>query len=357
MSSARREPLAEEPFRILVLADFSGRAGREAPATGAALARRRRVRVDRDDLDAAIATLDPRVVVPLPRGGAAALRFRRLDDFRPENVFETCAAFAPLRDLWARLLDRTTFAEAAALVRSWGDVSPARASGASHADASSRTTEPAPAGVPGSADLLAEMLAETGRRAAEGGGDEYEAMVRDIAAPGVAKLRVAPTDPEQVALVGRVRTEIASLLRAVLHHPTFQALEARWRGVDLLVRRVETGPALTIELWDVTRDELVADAGVTGPLSATALHSVLAEEPLSVPGGHPWGLVVGDYAFEANARDVAALLRIARVAQAAGPCQPGPGMRKGRQRLSQHILRHAIIRFATQQEVHQRQGT
>ncbi len=45
-------------------------------------------------------------------------------------------------------------------------------------------------------------------------------------------------------------------LRNVLHHPPLQALEAGWRGVDLLISELELGEELELHLLDVSRGEL-----------------------------------------------------------------------------------------------------
>ena len=46
-------------------------------------------------------------------------------------------------------------------------------------------------------------------------------------------------------------------MRAVLQEPAFQALEARWRALELLVSRADE--AVEIAVLDVTRAELLAD--------------------------------------------------------------------------------------------------
>ena len=51
----------------------------------------------------------------------------------------------------------------------------------------------------------------------------------------------------------------SGLMRAVLHHPHFQALEATWRGLDFLLRTVETDEELTVSMLDLSRAELASD--------------------------------------------------------------------------------------------------
>ena len=60
-------------------------------------------------------------------------------------------------------------------------------------------------------------------------------------------------------------------MRRVLHHPDFQTAEAIWRGVEFLVRRIETGAQMEIVLYDVSAEELAADLAATDALDKTGL--------------------------------------------------------------------------------------
>src|SRR5207244_7924857 len=111
MSEAPERPADETPFRMLLLGNFSGRTGDRPP-----LANRRPVLVDRDNFENALAKLDVQVRLPAGPFGPAplTLRFRELDDFHPDRLFERLEMFAALRDLRRRLSDPQTFRAAAA---------------------------------------------------------------------------------------------------------------------------------------------------------------------------------------------------------------------------------------------------
>ena len=53
----------DTPFRLLLLGDFSGRASRSSGESGGALAKRRAVRVDRDDFNDVLEHMAPRLVL------------------------------------------------------------------------------------------------------------------------------------------------------------------------------------------------------------------------------------------------------------------------------------------------------
>jgi len=106
-------------------------------------------------------------------------------------------------------------------------------------------------------------------------------------------------------------------MRTILHHRDFQALEAGWRALHLLVQRLETGTELQLYLLDVSRDELGADLERARDLSATGTYQVLVERTVGTPGGRPWAVLVGNYTFDRTVRDVAFLSRMAKIARAA----------------------------------------
>ena len=103
----------DTPFRVLLAADFSGRAARGLVETGAALGESKAFRVDLDSLDATIARLEPQVRL---RDGDV-IRLRELDDFLPDTLFARIARFATLKDASdADAKRRTTSRPAAGLL-------------------------------------------------------------------------------------------------------------------------------------------------------------------------------------------------------------------------------------------------
>ena len=61
------------------------------------------------------------------------------------------------------------------------------------------------------------------------------------------------------AHLAAVDAAIAEQMRTLLHDPAFQSLEAAWRGVQWLISSLELDENLQLHLFDVTRDELLAD--------------------------------------------------------------------------------------------------
>jgi type VI secretion system protein ImpC len=85
------KPAHDDPFRILILGDFSGRdsGGRKA------------IPIDRDNLDPVLRALGIQLDLQLLENGLAgplSLRFDKLADFEPDRIFERCDLFRKLSE-------------------------------------------------------------------------------------------------------------------------------------------------------------------------------------------------------------------------------------------------------------------
>jgi len=296
-----RTELAEPdaPFHIAVLGDFSGRENRGA--LDAKLHGRKPFLIDRDNFDEVLAQLTPELHLPL--GGAdgplVPLRFRELEDFHPDRIFEGLKIFQVLRETREQLHDPARYEAAAALVRSWsGEVETPQAQPSKPTPDISRLS---------ARELFEQTLSATEARS--GGAsparamDDFQALLRDIVAPH-AEPKPNPKKPE---LVAQVDAAISGEMCGLLHHPQFQALEAAWRALFFLVRRLSTDTNLKIYLLDIAKPELAADM--------VATYERLIEHP---PREEPWAVLAGNYAFDQSDGDVALLGRMAAVAKHAG---------------------------------------
>lgn len=299
-------PRPETAFCVALIGDFG--AGSVGRAAGASLARRGGHLVDRDDLDAVLARLAPEVALPLgPGAPPARLRFTELDDFHPDRLFERLPQLAALRETRRRLADPRTFAETVAAVRdpaAAADDRPASSAGA---------TASATAGALAGGSLLDMIVDASPDVAAEPDGDELQAFIRRALRPHL----VPDPDPRQAQMLESVDAAIAAELRSVLRHPEFRALESLWRGVDLLVRRLETGSRLRLVLIDLSRDELAADLLAAGDVGDSATAALLRAAAGALPEPAPWAVLTGLYTFD-PAHDSPLLDRLARLGATLG---------------------------------------
>ena len=104
------------------------------------------------------------------------------------------------------------------------------------------------------------------------------------------------------------------LLRAILHHPQYQAAESLWRGTEWLLRRVQKADRIQVVLYDLTAEELAADLTASDDLTSSAVYKLLIERGAEGPDGQPWAVLIGNYTFEESAADAETLGRMARIA-------------------------------------------
>ncbi|MGH7043243.1 MAG: type VI secretion system contractile sheath domain-containing protein, partial [Acetobacteraceae bacterium] len=159
--------------------------------------------------------------------------------------------------------------------------------------------------------LMAKDVRPATRAAEETGAD---ALLARLVGPYILPAR----DPRQDALIAQVDEALSATMRRVLHHPDFQTAEAIWRGVEFLVRRIETGARMEIVLYDVSAEELAADIAATDALEDTGLYGMLVEQPALDAHQGPLSAVVGLYDFELAPPHADLLGRIAQIAAAAG---------------------------------------
>lgn len=307
-AAARTDP--ETPFRIAILGDFSGRANR---GQSEPLAGRRAVLVDRDSFEEVLSKAGATLKLRLSSGSDFTLRFSEFDDFHPDRIFERLDLFRELREAREKLENPQTFKAAAQEM----GILPAAASSAPRAAPVSRPPAPPDAGSLVSGNLLDQMIEQTETRSAETKPDRAPDELMEFVKRVVEPHLVPGVDPRQAEVVARVDRAIGDAMGALLHSPDFQGLEAAWRAVDFLVRRVETSPQLKLYLLDVSKAELAADLLSSDDLHSTGVYKLLVEKSIATPGAEPWSVLVGNYTFEPTLDDVELLRRLAMIGAAA----------------------------------------
>lgn len=301
---------AARPTRIAILGDFSGGAAAGRLETGAALAARKPIGVEFDTLDAAMARLQVGLTLPLGQGGASvAIALPSLDALHPDALYQQLDVFAAVAGLRQRLSQPATFAAAAAELRAGGPIKVS----ALHAGERAKSAAPAAdASLDDLSRLLGKPIADLPKPQDPTG---IDALVREVVSPFV----LPAADPQQGALIAAVDAALSDLMRAVLHHPELQHIEALWRGVDFLLRRLETGPELQVHLIDVSAEEFAADLSRVEDLADSGLHRLLVQRPAELADGG-YALILGAYELDAAPAHAELLGRMAQIAaQAQAP--------------------------------------
>jgi type VI secretion system protein ImpC len=117
--------------------------------------------------------------------------------------------------------------------------------------------------------------------------------------------------------IAQIDNLISKQLNEVLHHETFQKLEATWRGVKYLMDQSETSASLKIKLFNAPKKDLLKDLQRAPEFDQSQLFKKVYSEEFDTFGGAPFAALVGDYEFGRGPEDMELLAKVAQVASAA----------------------------------------
>jgi type VI secretion system protein ImpC len=298
------------PFRMLVIGDFSGEISRGQdksvkPPTGL-----KPIQVDRDTLDTVLDRLKVAIELPLFGENVPPVRitFSELDDFHPDALYRQLDLFRALQDTRQSFDDPEILA---AFVNEVQTPSPREDKIESSVVTSQQT----------SGNLLDQIIEQSQPNQRQGQTPEsvtpqteWDSFLHTLVTPHL----VEKADPKQQEMIDAVDAAAGELMRMILHHEDFQAMEAAWRGLSFLVSRLETDSELGIFLLDISKAEFLADLAGTEALGQTTLYKLLVEQAVGTAGGLPWSVVAANYTFEKKIDDLENLGRMAKIAKAAG---------------------------------------
>jgi len=233
---AVRRNSPDEPFRIALVGDFSGRA-----SCGTARRVKTPVPVDSSSLNEVIHLFDVNIRIVLD-DRPLDISFDSLLDFHPAELRRRLPVFQGFSRLRRQLTDPARFAAAA------------------------RVLSAPPPGEPPS-----QGQAQVGIGAAAQPAPEPAAGWAEVVRRCVTRHVAAGTEPELRECVAAVDAAESALMRSCLAHPAFQTVEAAWRSVVFLLDRLETRKDLRIELVDITKAEL-GNLLPSGWSAAASLH-------------------------------------------------------------------------------------
>ena len=293
-------PLADDdlPFKLLFLGDWRGR--RQSLVVDAP--KSRPIEIDRDNFDSVMRKYNVGLDLAFEDGGNnLSLEFTELDDFHPDKIFQQVPLFSDLREIRRKLSNAATYNEAAREVRSWIK------SDKNSDEAASKPEVSVGSGI-STDNLLDQILGQTDSESTapqkpNATSSELSAFVGKLVKPYLIQ-----TDTEEQANLLLAVDEITTdLMRKILHHPQFQALESAWRGVYLLVRKIETDSNLKIYLFDISKSELSDSLRSADDLTENQIYRLFNDAEYS------WALAGGNYDFNLNVDDAAALIRLAKI--------------------------------------------
>jgi type VI secretion system protein ImpD len=122
-------------------------------------------------------------------------------------------------------------------------------------------------------------------------------------------------------LIALIDDALNGQVNAILHHAAFQAMEARWRGLAMVVREASRCPEVKVKLLNASWRELARSMERATDFDQSHLFEIIYNREFGMPGGEPVGLLVGDYTFSPydfeGIDSITALAQIGMVAAAA----------------------------------------
>ena len=115
-------------------------------------------------------------------------------------------------------------------------------------------------------------------------------------------------------LIAGIDALLSRQVNAILHHSRFQQLEASWQGLRFLVQQADEDDALKVRLLSATKRELYKDLDNAIEFDQSELFRKIYRDAFKMPGGEPFGILIGDYEFSHHLEDVTMLTKISEVA-------------------------------------------
>ena len=117
--------------------------------------------------------------------------------------------------------------------------------------------------------------------------------------------------------IAAIDEKVSTQLNAIVHHPRFLQLEGTWRGLNYLVMNSETSTSLKLRVLNASKRDLNRDLTRAIEFDQSQLFKQIYENEFGMPGGEPYGALIGDYEWTAHPDDIETLRLVSQVAAAA----------------------------------------
>ncbi|RVV99049.1 type VI secretion system contractile sheath large subunit [Mesobaculum littorinae] len=146
-----------------------------------------------------------------------------------------------------------------------------------------------------------------------------------MAGPGAAEggaARRRATCARIDRLISLIDRAISRQVEVVRRDPAFAGLEARWRGLEILVARTGPGDTVLVRVLNASWPVVARDLERAADFDQSHLHKLVYDREFGMPGGLPFGLLVCDYTLShhadaGSADPVETVRRLSSVAAAA----------------------------------------
>jgi len=249
---------SDPSFHLIVVSDLAP--GTSGPARARA--------VDKDSLDELLRSVGPTLEVP-GGGSRALLTFQEFKDFRPDRIAARVPAIASLIEFKRQVQDLaagggSVDAVRAALGKLGAYPQLARALEAALASTPKAPTTtpstPRPAGPVPTGGIFDLVDADASPASGQPSSEQVEKAAAKLIAAVLGSTGSKPIPAALRSVASQAESAVAPMLRAVLHDPRFQELEATWRSLRLLVRSVDFRAGCRLHAIAAPRKDLLSAA-------------------------------------------------------------------------------------------------
>ena len=124
-------------------------------------------------------------------------------------------------------------------------------------------------------------------------------------------------------IINNIDELINENINLIIHSKKFKKLEASWNGLYYLVKECNYNKRVKIKFYDISWKEVSKDISKAIEFDQSTLFSKIYSEEYGLPGGEPYGVILGDYEVSHQANkdhpydDIATLEGMAAICAAA----------------------------------------
>jgi type VI secretion system protein ImpC len=116
--------------------------------------------------------------------------------------------------------------------------------------------------------------------------------------------------------INKLDEKLSRQLSKVMHNEHFKKLEGSWRGLNYLVKNTSTSGSMKIRMLSANKRDLYKEMDKAPDFDQSSLFKQVYENEFGMPGGEPYGVMIGDYEFSNHPEDLELLRKISSVAAA-----------------------------------------
>lgn len=167
----------------------------------------------------------------------------------------------------------------------------------------------------GDDSLLDQVMAETRLREGDEGYEKAKQGIREFLKTLIEKEETTErVDKKQVdAMISALDEKLGTQMDEILHNRDFQAMEATWKGLDMLVRRTDFRENIRIHVMNVSKEDLLQDFEDTPDITKSGLYYHVYTSEYGQFGGQPVATIIADYELGPGAQDIKLLRDVSSV--------------------------------------------